>query len=211
MQVSTSTTYHFHAGEIVRPAAASFPTVPNDALASAPAQDQGEQAAFVQAGDKVQADAASRTEQANDQRLAQRDREVRTHELAHLSVGGPYVGRARFTYERGSNGVMYAVGGEVSVNTSPVSNDPEATLAKAEIIRAAALAPAQPSTQDIQVAARAARMANQARLELALQRAGGGESPRPGQGPEDSGSVSREDAQTSAESTRASGPLDLYA
>lgn len=96
---------------------------------------------------------------------------MRAHEQAHLSVGGPYTGRASFTYERGSDGVNYAVAGEVSVDTSAVPNDPQATLEKAEVIRRAALAPAEPSAQDQRIAAEAASMAAEARTELAAERA----------------------------------------
>jgi hypothetical protein len=64
---------------------------------------------------------------------------------------------------------MYAVGGEVPIDVSPVPANPQATLQKAEAIQRAALAPAEPSGQDRQVAARAAALALTARQELARQ------------------------------------------
>lgn len=100
------------------------------------------------------------------QELAARDREVRQHEMAHQIAGGQYTGGATYTFERGPDGMMYAVGGEVSIDTSPVAGDPEATLQKAETIERAALAPANPSPQDLKVAAAARAMANDARAEL---------------------------------------------
>lgn len=60
----------------------------------------------------------------------------------------------------------YAVGGEVSLDVSP-GRTPEETLRRARQISAAALAPAEPSGQDLAVAARAAQMARQAEAELA--------------------------------------------
>lgn len=106
------------------------------------------------------------------QYLRNRDREVRAHERAHIAAGGRHVrGGAQFDYQRGPDGRMYAVGGEVSIDTAPVPGDPEATLQKAEIVRRAALAPAEPSSQDISVAAQARQMAAQARVEIARQRA----------------------------------------
>lgn len=100
--------------------------------------------------------------------LRKRDREVRTHEAAHqAAAGGLARGGANFSYQRGPDGQQYAIGGEVSIDTSPVPGNPEATLAKAETIARAALAPAEPSGQDSQVAAQAAQMAAQARAELA--------------------------------------------
>ncbi|TVQ72346.1 MAG: catalase [Oceanospirillales bacterium] len=98
--------------------------------------------------------------------LAARDREVRQHEMAHQMAGGQYTGAATYTFERGPDGVMYAVGGEVSIDTSPVPGDPEATLQKAQTIERAAMAPADPSPQDLKVAASARAMANEARAEL---------------------------------------------
>jgi hypothetical protein len=109
-------------------------------------------------------------EQAKLAQLAARDREVRDHERAHSSVGGTLAGAPSFSYQRGPDGVNYAVGGEVSISVGTVANDPQATLEKAEQVRRAALAPADPSSQDRQVAARASQIAVEARNELASQR-----------------------------------------
>ncbi len=102
-------------------------------------------------------------------KLVARDREVRSHEAAHAAVGAQYAGSPSLTYRKGPDGVSYATGGEVSIDTSAVSGDPQATLQKAEIIRAAALAPTQPSAQDMRVASKATVMAAKARSELAGQ------------------------------------------
>jgi len=99
--------------------------------------------------------------------LKNRDREVRSHEAAHLAAAGQYAkGGPKFDYQRGPDGKNYAVGGEVSIDTSPVPNNPEATIRKARQIRAAAHAPAEPSSQDRQVAAQASQMETKARTEL---------------------------------------------
>jgi len=100
--------------------------------------------------------------------LSATDRQVRTHELAHMAAGAGLAGGATFTYQVGPDNQRYAVAGEVSIDTSP-GGDPEETIAKAQQIRAAALAPADPSSQDQKVAAMAAQMASAARLELAAQ------------------------------------------
>ncbi len=105
------------------------------------------------------------------QELKQRDREVRAHEAAHLAAAGRYAtGGASFEYERGPDGKSYAVGGEVGIDTSPVPNDPEATIQKARMIKAAALAPADPSSTDRKVAASAAQMEAEARRDISEQR-----------------------------------------
>lgn len=123
----------------------------NDPAApAAPALDQGDQALL--------------------RHLQTTDKQVRAHEQAHVAAGGPHVsGGASFTYQTGPDGRQYAVGGEVPIDASPVPGDPEATIDKARTIRAAALAPADPSPQDRQVAAQAARMEAQARLEKAQE------------------------------------------
>lgn len=102
--------------------------------------------------------------------LAARDREVRAHEDAHRAAAGPYFRGLSLTYQRGPDGVRYAVGGEVRIDRAPVPGDPEATLRKMETVQRAALAPAQPSAQDRRVAAEAAATAAQARAELLRER-----------------------------------------
>lgn len=98
--------------------------------------------------------------------LKVRDAEVNAHEKAHAAVGGQHAGSPSYSYKTGPDGVKYAVSGEVSIDTSEVPGDPQATLQKAQQIKAAALAPAEPSGQDRKVAAKADQMAAQARSDL---------------------------------------------
>lgn len=115
----------------------------------------------------------SAEDEARIQKLQARDREVKAHEQAHLAAaGGLARGGAAYTYEKGPDGRLYATGGEVSIDTSPVPNNPAATLAKARQIQAAAAAPADPSGQDRSVAAAAGQMAAAASQELLKQGAG---------------------------------------
>ncbi|MEM9366261.1 MAG: putative metalloprotease CJM1_0395 family protein [Planctomycetota bacterium] len=104
------------------------------------------------------------------EKLAARDREVRAHEQAHLAAAGPYaLGGPTYDFQKGPDGKNYAVGGEVQIDTSPVDGDPEATIRKAQVVRAAALAPAEPSAQDRRVAANASKMEQQAVAQLREQ------------------------------------------
>lgn len=104
------------------------------------------------------------------QELKQRDIEVRTHEQAHLAAAGQYArGGASFTYQKGPDGVSYAVGGEVGIDISK-ERTPEATITKMQIIKRAALAPASPSGADRSIAAAARFMESQARQEALIQR-----------------------------------------
>ena len=103
--------------------------------------------------------------------LTRRDREVRAHEAAHAAVGGAYVrGGPSFSYTTGPDGKRYASGGEVQIDTSPIPDDPKATAQKMRVVKAAALAPAQPSGQDIAVAASASRTEAAAALTAAAAR-----------------------------------------
>jgi len=98
--------------------------------------------------------------------LAMTDRKVRTHEAAHAAAGGQYAGGPSYSYQQGPDGKRYAVAGEVPIDLSPVSGNPAATIKKAQVVRAAAQAPADPSPQDRQVASAATRMELSARAEL---------------------------------------------
>lgn len=114
--------------------------------------------------------------------LQARDQEVRAHEQAHLAVAGQYAASgASFTYQRGPDGNNYAIGGEVQIDISKESS-PEETLEKMAVISRAALAPANPSAADRQIAAKASATAAQARAEISRE-TGSGEN-------EESGGVS---------------------
>ena len=104
------------------------------------------------------------------QNLRNRDREVRAHEQAHAAVGGNLAGPANLNFSTGPDGKRYAVSGDVSIDISKVPNDPAASIKKFEQVQRAALAPANPSSQDLRVAARAAASANESRGELNVER-----------------------------------------
>jgi len=99
------------------------------------------------------------------QKLREIDRKVKAHEMAHLSVGGPYAGMPTYSYVKGPDGKLYAVAGEVPIDVSE-ERDPEETAKKMERVIAAALAPADPSPQDLKVAAVASMKLAKARQEI---------------------------------------------
>lgn len=108
---------------------------------------------------------ASRNDSLLNQLIAV-DRRVRAHEAAHAAVGGRYAGTPSYSFQRGPNGKLFAVGGSVPIDTKPVPGDPQATIDKALTVQRAALAPTQPSSQDRAIAAKAAQMVVKARAEL---------------------------------------------
>ncbi len=107
-------------------------------------------------------------EQAELQKLKDRDQEVRTHEKAHQSAGGQYASAPVYDYQKGPDGKDYAVGGHVNIDTSEES-DPDKTIEKMRIVIKAAKAPAQPSGQDLKVAAEAQQTINDAQREKAKE------------------------------------------
>jgi hypothetical protein len=110
------------------------------------------------------------------QKLKARDAEVRAHEAAHAGAAGAHGGGASFDYEVGPDGKQYAIGGEVPVQLQK-GRTPDETIRNAEQVRAAALAPAQPSSQDRAVAAQASAMAAEARIEQQAEHHGAAETP----------------------------------
>lgn len=104
------------------------------------------------------------------EKLKARDRAVRAHEQAHQAVAGNLAtGGASYTYQRGPDGVNYAIGGEVPISLSE-GQTPDATIDIARTVRAAALAPADPSPQDRAVAAAAGQLEARALAELAAEK-----------------------------------------
>jgi hypothetical protein len=107
------------------------------------------------------------------EKLKARDQEVKAHEMAHMAAGGQYAGSATYSYQTGPDGKRYAIGGEVSIDASPVKDDPSATVRKMEVVQRAALAPAEPSGQDLAVAAAAAQEEAKAASEARQTSSGG--------------------------------------
>lgn len=159
-------------------AASQIPNTPNsDSPADAKRQDRTSRASASDAlrSEKQSLAQAREAQQLlEDQRkiseLSARDREVRAHEQAHAAVGGTYAGAPKYQTERGPDGVSYAVGGEVPIDLGRAAT-PQETILKAQIVRRAALAPAEPSPQDRKVAAQATQMESQARTELRAEQA----------------------------------------
>ena len=113
------------------------------------------------------------------QQLKQTDAKVRAHEQAHAAAGGPYAGAPSYQFTTGPDGKRYATSGEVEIDVTPIRGNPEATIRKMDTVIRAALAPAEPSSQDLAVARTAQQQRTQAQAELAKQRteelSGGGD------------------------------------
>lgn len=173
--------------------------------AAAPLSLQGDSGRRVFAANSAGSVSSEKAEQGAELRLlrdlAARDREVRLHEMAHQAVGGQHTGAVTYTFQRGPDGVMYAVGGEVSIDTSPVPGDPKATLEKAQIIERAAMAPANPSPQDLRVAAAARAMAVEAKAEIARTERS--------ENDEEASSIAEEEATNSVEDSSLSADMSV--
>lgn len=117
--------------------------------------------------EKVDEQGLTEADRRTIEQLKRRDREVREHERAHASAGGSIAGSPTFKFTRRPDGRQYAVGGEVSIDASPVPGNPQATIRKLEQVKRAALAPRTPSGQDRSVASSADAGIIQAKKELA--------------------------------------------
>ncbi|MCA9549796.1 MAG: hypothetical protein KC933_07165 [Myxococcales bacterium] len=217
------------AGQSSQPEAAARATDPDQATVVAGADPTGSAQAArapdnthrveaTEGAARVDGLAMSAAELKTLEALKDRDREVRSHEAAHQAAAGGLAGGARYTYESGPDGQRYAVEGEVSVDTSPES-DPSRTIAKMERVAAAALAPAQPSSQDRAVASAAHREIAKARAEVreaeaserveegeGAESAEGAEAPQDAAGPASAEAAAPDPAAADARSPEAGAP-----
>lgn len=143
---------------------------------SAEAEDQtgktAEQEQTPKAGESPAEQKLTDEEKQEVQELKKRDAEVRTHEQAHVAAaGGHAMGGPKYEYETGPDQKRYAKSGHVNIDTSK-EDSPEATLQKAKTVERAAMAPAEPSPQDLKVAAKARKMAMDAQQELNEEKQG---------------------------------------
>ena len=92
-------------------------------------------------------------------------REVVEHEAAHQAAAGELGGGVSYSYTEGPDGKSYITGGEVPIKLKE-GRTPEETLRNMQKVQRAANAPADPSGQDRQVAAKAVALAAKARNEI---------------------------------------------
>lgn len=85
--------------------------------------------------------------------------EIYAHELAHKNAGGSLAGG--IVIEKNQDGIP--ISGHVSIKMPKLNqNNPEQTINQANIVMKAALAPSDPSEQDIKVASQAKQIKNEA-------------------------------------------------
>lgn len=126
-------------------------------------------AASKQAAKSGQARQLTPEQQRQVDKLVTIDRSVREHEAAHLRAGGNLVTSGpNYSYTYGPDGKRYVTGGEVGIDAG-ATGDPQTDINKGLRVEAAALAPADPSPQDLSVAAAARQMVANGRAELAAQ------------------------------------------
>lgn len=148
--------------------------------AAAPITQGGGKSSAALASTSATGKPLSTDQQEQVDKLKARDTDVRAHEQAHRGVAGQYGSAATFTYQKGPDGSNYAIGGEVQIDTSAIPGDPRATIAKMETVQRAALAPADPSGQDMHVAAEAAQAIAQAETDTTGAANGSGQSGQDG-------------------------------
>ncbi len=123
---------------------------------------------------KINGEELTDEEKAKVDELKARDKEVRVHEQQHKAAGGQYASQPSYTKETGPDGREYIVDGKVDISISEEST-PEKTIAKMKQVYAAALAPAEPSSQDRKVAAEAKSKQHEAEMEISREKSSGNE------------------------------------
>ena len=117
-------------------------------------------------GKNVSGEEVPAQEEKEVHQLKKKDREVRAHEMAHVAAGAGVIrGGAHYNYQTGPDGKRYAVGGHVNIDTS-AEKRPQETIKKMQLVKKAALAPAQPSNTDRAIAAKAAITEAKAKAQL---------------------------------------------
>ncbi|BDG08822.1 putative metalloprotease CJM1_0395 family protein [Anaeromyxobacter paludicola] len=137
-------------------------TLSDEARAAAARKDPNPQ----RGGDLGKGDGRSLTpeQQAEVLKLSARDAHVRQHEAAHQAAGAGLTGGASFSYQTGPDGRSYAVGGEVPIRLA-AGRTPSETIANARRVRAAALAPSDPSGADLSIASAASQLEQEAEAQ----------------------------------------------
>jgi len=97
------------------------------------------------------------------------DKNVIEHEEQHQRTAGSLGSSPSYKYAIGPDGKNYAVGGHVNVQIKKDS-DPNKTIQNAEIVKRSALAPHDPSEQDLKVAYDADENISKAKLALAQKK-----------------------------------------
>lgn len=127
------------------------------------------------------------------------DTEVKAHEQAHINAGrGLITSAPSYAYTYGPDGKQYAISGEVGIDTSP-EQEAQANIDKGQRIQDTALAPADPSPQDYQVAATGKQLEQQGRSDLSAEQLAAAEAARDNR------------LQAYASTPEASAQVDVYA
>lgn len=126
---------------------------------------------------------ASGSERVNAQvqRMRVQEREVRRTQVMKAAVGGAFAGDSTYQFALGPDGRRYIVGGDVSLDVSPVENNPRATISKMQRVRAAAGLSVQRTQNDRVATFMSVRTEGSARSQLAkMADLGGGPRSRVG-------------------------------
>lgn len=102
--------------------------------------------------------------------LKKQDDTIKKHEQVHYSVARQYSELPTFQYQKGSDGNRYVVKGEVNFKMISSDDSPDAAIKKMQQIYLAALAPADPSTDDLTLAIQAIHSITDLRLQLFMEK-----------------------------------------
>ena len=96
------------------------------------------------------------------EQLRQRDQQVKQEEKAHAAAAGDLAGPINYTYQKGPDGRLYAVGGSVSIKATSLSGSPEEQQRLGARLAMAAMVAINPSAADYRAARQGYGMEDQA-------------------------------------------------
>ena len=131
-----------------------------------PKREAGDESHQASVDTSTNAQGLTTTEQAQVAKLQKIDADVRRHEQAHAAAGGGQAGAPSYEYTKGPDGKQYAVAGEVSISVPAGGGDPASRIEDLRKVQKAALAPSNPSAQDLKVAAAAVQEIASAEAQL---------------------------------------------
>lgn len=96
-----------------------------------------------------------------------KDLENRDTQPHHVAAAAGYVrGRIHYEFQTGPDGLKYAIGNHVELDTSAIPNESEKTIQEPQVIRQTLLAGGEASSSDIELASAASSMEHQVGIEI---------------------------------------------
>lgn len=98
--------------------------------------------------------------------LKRTETQLEQHISTHKAVAPQFVTPPAFVYSLPVDGQQFKVSGDASFDLSPIQSSPIKTLAKANLLHKAVMAPSAPTSSDLSAAQKTLLMAVEAKFEI---------------------------------------------